>query len=92
VRSPRNWSITPNPGPRKMHVKKFSDNAMHHLAGIPHLADDLPTEVTDTTVAYPGRSSLSLFCKERRPQKTSEHDKAHQTFTFALSLSISRMA
>jgi hypothetical protein len=37
---PRNLSITPNPAPRNMHVMKYLDN-MHHLAGTPHLADDL---------------------------------------------------
>jgi hypothetical protein len=66
ARKPRNWSITSNPSPMKMHVKKFSDNTSpmwgaHHLAGAPHLADDLPTGVTDTTVACPGTSSLSLL-------------------------------
>jgi hypothetical protein len=38
---------------------------VHHLAGTPHLANDLPTGVTDTTVAFPGRLLLSLFCKEK---------------------------
>jgi hypothetical protein len=66
---------------------------VHHLAGTPHLTDDLPTGVTDTTVASPGRSSLSLFFMQRkRAPKHTEHDKADQTFTFALPLSISQMA
>jgi hypothetical protein len=30
------------------------------------LADDLPTGIPDTTVAYPGRSSLSLFVPQRK--------------------------
>jgi hypothetical protein len=51
ARRPWNWSITSNPAPREMHVKKSSDNTspvwgVHHLAGTPHLADDLPTGVT----------------------------------------------
>jgi hypothetical protein len=41
---------------------------VHHLAGTPHVADDLPAVITDTTVACPGRSSLSLFCKGQGPQ------------------------
>jgi hypothetical protein len=41
---------------------------VHGLAGTPHLAGDLPTGVTDTTVACPGSSSLSLFRKEKGPQ------------------------
>jgi hypothetical protein len=63
----------------------------HHLAGTLHLADDLPTGIKDTTVPCPGRLSLSLFVPQgKRAPKTSKHDK-EQTFTFAPSLSISRM-
>jgi hypothetical protein len=46
--------------------KKFSDSTspmwgVHHLAGTPYLSDDLPIEVTDTTVACPGRPISSLI-------------------------------
>jgi hypothetical protein len=34
---------------------------VHNLAGTSHLADDISTGTTDTTPAYPRRSSLSLF-------------------------------
>lgn len=59
----------PDPASRKMHVNKFSDNTnveAYHLAEIPHLAGDLLNEVTETAVAYPGMSSLSLFLPQRK--------------------------
>jgi hypothetical protein len=74
-----------------MHVKKFSDNARPMRRCTLFMADDLPTGATDTTVACPVRSSLSLFLAEKRDLKTTEHEKAYQTFIFAPSLSISRM-
>jgi hypothetical protein len=42
-----------------MHVKKifgqYEPNVgLHRLAGTPHLADDFPTAVTDTTAECPG--------------------------------------
>jgi hypothetical protein len=39
---------------------------VQHVAGTPHLADDLPTGVTDTTVVYPRKSLLSLFVPQRK--------------------------
>jgi hypothetical protein len=66
---------------------------MHHLAGTPHLADDLPPGVIGTTVACPGRSSLvTVFSAKKNVPKTSEHDKAQQILTAALPLSISQMS
>jgi hypothetical protein len=58
-------------------------------AGTPHLADDLPAGVTDTTVACPGRSSLSLFVPQRKgapklPNMTKQirHSYLHHLFRF----------
>jgi hypothetical protein len=66
---------------------------VHHLAGTPHLADGLPTRITDSTVACPGRTSLSLFGPLRKwAPKLPNMKNTIQTFTFAVSLSISRMA
>jgi hypothetical protein len=56
-----------------------SNVGVHHLAGTPHVAEDLPITVTDKTVAYPGRSSLSLCSAKKKGPKISEHDKAPQT-------------
>jgi hypothetical protein len=39
---------------------------VRRLAGTPHAADDLPTGVTDKTVAFPGRTSLSRFGPQRK--------------------------
>jgi hypothetical protein len=44
---------------------------VNHLAGTPHLADDLPNGVTDITVACSSRSSLLLLVSQRK------NDKAH---------------
>jgi hypothetical protein len=62
---------------------------VHHLAGTPHLTDDLPTGVTDTTVAWPGRLTLSLFVPQRKralklPNMTkyTRHSPLHYLFRF----------
>lgn len=91
---PQNWSITPNPVPREMHVKKFYElnMEMHHLAGTSHFSwwssncgnwynCSMPRLVINVTVCYTKKKRL----------RTSSHDKAHQTFTCALSLLISQM-
>lgn len=60
----------PNLEPRKMHQEILTQHKPnveeHHLAGAPHLADDLPPGVTDSAAACPGRS-LPLT-KEKGPQ------------------------
>jgi hypothetical protein len=62
---------------------------VHHLAGTPHLADDLPTGITDTRVACPGRISLSLFVMQRKRvpklpnmRKHTRHSPLHYLFRF----------
>jgi hypothetical protein len=63
---------------------------VHHLAGIPHLADYLPTGVTDTTVACSGRSSLALFVPQRqRAPKLPNMIKRtrHSPFTISFDFS-----
>jgi hypothetical protein len=63
---------------------------VHHLAGTPHLADDVPAGLTDTTVACPSRSSLTLFSFrqiKRAPKlpnmiKRNKHSPFHYLFRF----------
>lgn len=62
---------------------------VHHLAGTLHMASDLSSSVTDTSVAFSGRPSLSLFDPQRkRAPRTFKHDKALQGIHLSLSLSI----
>jgi hypothetical protein len=60
---------------------------VHHLAGRPHLADDIPARVTDRAEAWPGRSSLSLFVLQRKRApnfpnmtKRTRHSPLHHLF------------
>lgn len=75
VRRPRNWSTMPNPGPRKIYVNKFSDNASLKWRRVILLEQHIclvifQTGVKDTAVARPGRSSLSLCVPQRKSSPT----------------------
>lgn len=60
---------------------------VHHLAGTPHLTNDLPTGVTSTTVvACSGRPSLLQFVSQRKfgtktPNMT-RHSSLHRFIPF----------
>jgi hypothetical protein len=60
-----------------------------YLAGTARLADDIPTGVTNKTIACPGRLSLSLFVPQRKKApkrhnttKHARHSSLHQLFRF----------
>jgi hypothetical protein len=69
-------------------LKKFSNITssvwgVRQLAGTPHLADDLPNGVTDTTGASSGWSSLSLFVLQGK--MAPNFRTRHSTLSYSVS-------